>query len=502
MASPRPWPARSVAELRAAQEAGEVTAVGLTEAALAAARPDGIDGMLGAWLRTADDAALEAAAEVDRRRAAGEELGPLAGVPVGVKDQICTAGLETTAASRILEGFVPPYDATVVRRLRAADAIVLGKLNQDEFAMGSTTERSAFAETRNPWAPDRVPGGSSGGSAVAVASGTCPLSLGTDTGGSIRQPASFCGVVGVKPTYGRVSRWGVIAFASSLDQVGPLARTTADAAALLEVIAGHDPLDSTSIPAPVPGLVEQLDGGVEGLRVGVPDEYFTPGLAADVERQVREAIATLESLGCRLVPVTLPHTRYAVATYYLLATAEASSNLARFDGVRYGHRTAERVDDVAELYARSRAEGFGDEVKRRIVLGTFVLSHGHYDAYYLKAQKVRTLIQRDFAAAFERCDVVAAPTSPVTAWPLGTHLSDPLEMYLQDALTIPASLAGLPCLSVPCGFDGGHLPVGLQLIGPALEEGRILRAAHSYEQVTGFVGRRPPLRVAGGGGAR
>ncbi|MGM0574819.1 MAG: Asp-tRNA(Asn)/Glu-tRNA(Gln) amidotransferase subunit GatA [Myxococcota bacterium] len=477
-------PDATLGELRRALESGETTAVALAEATLERVRAT--DGPLNAWLRTCDEQALEQAARVDAKREAGEPLGPLAGVPVGVKDLLCTEGVETTAASRILEGFVPPYDATAVKRLRDADAVVVGKLNMDEFAMGSSNENSAFGATRNPWDTERIPGGSSGGSAAAVAAGQVPLTLGTDTGGSIRQPASLCGVVGVKPTYGRVSRWGVVAFASSLDQVGPLARDVEGAAALLEAVSGHDPLDSTSIPRDVPSYTDALTGDVEGLRVGVPKAFFGEGLDEGVSSAVRESLARLESLGCELVEVELPHARYAVATYYLVATAEASSNLARYDGVRYGHRTDEPAREVADLYADTRAEGFGPEVKRRILLGTYALSSGYYDAYYLKAQKVRTLIRRDFEEAFRRCDVIAGPASPVTALRLGERIDDPLQMYLMDVYTIPASLAGLPGLSVPCGFDGGGLPVGLQLVGSPLEEGRLLRAAHAYEQATDF----------------
>ncbi len=483
----------TVAELIAAQERGDAAAVSLTEAALAKARAD---ARLGAWLHLAEERALEAAAAVDAKRAAGEPLGALAGVPIAVKDQIVTRGVPTTAGSRILEGWIPPYDATVVERLRAADAVILGKANQDEFAMGSSNERSAFGVARNPWDPTRVPGGSSGGSAVAVAAGHCPLALGTDTGGSIRQPASFCGVVGLKPTYGRVSRFGAIAFASSLDQIGPIGRTVADVARLLGVLAGQDPRDSTSLPSPVPDYLSALTGDIAGLRVGVPEEYFVSGgIDGDVEAAVRAALAQLEAQGATLVPLSLPHTRYAVATYYILATAEASSNLARYDGIRYGHRTAEPVGDIADLYAISRAEGFGDEVKRRIILGTYVLSSGYYDAYYLKAQRVRTLLRRDFEAAFERCDVIATPTSPVTAFGLGERVDDPLRMYLMDIFTIPSSLAGNTSVSVPCGFDAGGLPVGLQLIGPPLAEARILRVAHAYERATDHHRRRPPVRA-------
>ncbi|TNF25254.1 MAG: Asp-tRNA(Asn)/Glu-tRNA(Gln) amidotransferase subunit GatA [Deltaproteobacteria bacterium] len=475
-------------ELLAALDAGEVTSVALTEAALARARAG---AELGAWLHLAEEQALTRAADVDRRRAAGEPVGALAGVPIGVKDQIVTRGIPTTAGSKMLAGWVPPYDATVVERLHAADAIVVGKLNQDEFAMGSSNERSAFGPVRNPWDPSRVPGGSSGGSAAAVAAGHVPLALGTDTGGSIRQPASFCGVVGLKPTYGRVSRYGAIAFASSLDQIGPFGRTVADVARLMGVLAGPDDHDSTALRSPVPDYLAGLGGDLAGLRVGVPEEYFVAGIDPEVEATVRAALAQLEAQGATLVPVSLPHTPYAVATYYILATAEASSNLARYDGVRFGHRTAERVSDVADLYAKSRAEGFGDEVKRRIILGTYALSSGYYDAYYLKAQKVRTLLRRDFEAAFAACDVLATPVSPVTAFRLGERVDDPLQMYLADIFTIPSSLAGNTSVSVPCGFDGAGLPVGLQLIGPPLEEGRVLRVAHAYEQATAWHRRHP-----------
>ena len=481
-------PYSPVTELRGALERGELSAVTLTERTLATiARTD---DAIGAWLRTADDLALTAAAEIDARRARGETLGPLAGIPVGIKDMICTQGVPTTAASKMLASFVPPYDATVITRLRAADAVPIGKLNQDEFAMGSSNENSAFGAVRNPWDHTRVPGGSSGGSAAAIAAGQVPLSLGTDTGGSIRQPASFCGVVGFKPTYGRVSRYGVVAFASSLDQVGPMAANVEDATALLQVLCGHDPLDSTSIPDPTPSLSPELDRAITGLRVGVPDEYFGQGLDPEVESTVRAGLAGLESQGAVLVPITLPHTSYAVATYYVIATAEASSNLSRYDGVRYTHRT-DRVEDLQSLYERSRAEGFGPEVKRRIILGTYALSSGYYDAYYLKAQRVRTLIIEDFKRAFQACDVIAAPVAPTTAFVLGERTSDPLQMYLQDILTIPASLAGLPCGSVPCGFDSKSLPVGMQIIAPALGEAALVRASAAVERHCGFSDHRP-----------
>ncbi|MDP6942696.1 MAG: Asp-tRNA(Asn)/Glu-tRNA(Gln) amidotransferase subunit GatA [Myxococcota bacterium] len=455
-------------------------------------RIDLIDDGMNAWLHVDAEGALAAADEIDSRRAAGHPVGPLAGLPVGVKDMICTRGLPTTAASKMLEGFVPPYDATVVTRLREADAIILGKLNMDEFAMGSSNEQSAFGPVRNPWDPSRVPGGSSGGSAAAVAAATCALALGTDTGGSIRQPASLCGVVGVKPTYGRVSRFGAIAFASSLDQVGPLARTVEDAALLLDVLAGHDPRDSTSIPQAAPATLDTLADPVQGLRVGVPSEYFAEGLEPDVADRIRAALSALKAQGCELVELSLPHTKYAVPAYYIVATAEASSNLARYDGVAFGHRTAES-GPLDAMIARSRAEGFGPEVTRRLLLGTYALSSGYYDAYYLKAQKVRTLVRQDFARAFERCDVIAGPTSPVSAVPLGARTADPLQMYLMDVYTIPANLAGLPCASVPCGFDAAGLPVGLQLIGRPMDEATMLRVAYAYEAAHTWCEASPDL---------
>jgi aspartyl-tRNA(Asn)/glutamyl-tRNA(Gln) amidotransferase subunit A len=483
-------PDATATELLRALADQRTTAVALTEAALARVRAT--DPAVGAWLRTDDEAALAAAAAVDRRRAAGQPLGPLAGLPVGIKDMICTRGLETTASSKILAGFVPPYDATVVTRLRAADAIILGKLAMDEFAMGSSSERSLAGPVHNPWDLTRVPGGSSGGSAAALATGTAPLTLGTDTGGSIRQPAAFCGVAGLKPTYGRVSRQGVIAYASSLDQVGPMARSVRDLALTLQVIAGHDPLDATSLTDPVPDYLAALETPRPGLRVGVPDEYFQAGLDPSVERAIRAALDTLRDAGATLVPVSLPHTRYAIAAYYLIATAEASSNLARYDGVRYGHRTSRPTPDIDSLYAQTRAEGFGPEVKRRILLGTFALSSGYYDAYYLRAQKVRTLIRRDFTEAFARCDVICGPTSPVGPWRLGERSDDPLAMYLADVYTVPANLAGLPCLSIPCGMDAAQMPVGLQLIGPPLGEPVLLATAQSYEHATAWHAQRPP----------
>jgi aspartyl-tRNA(Asn)/glutamyl-tRNA(Gln) amidotransferase subunit A len=453
-----------------------------------------LDPTLGAYLTVDADGALTQAEGIDARRRAGEPLGALAGVPIGLKDNLLTRGLRTTCGSRMLERFVPPCDATVVQRLRAAGAVVLGKLNLDEFAMGSSTENSAFQVTRNPWDLRRAPGGSSGGSAAAVAAGLCAGALGTDTGGSIRQPASFCGIVGLKPTYGRVSRFGVVAFASSLDQVGPMARDVRDTAILFEAIAGVDPQDSTSADVPRPALGDALrpNRDLAGLRIGLPTEYFPEsGLEPGVRAAVDAAVEVLRGLGAEIVPVSLPHTQYAISTYYLIATAEASSNLARFDGVRYGHRTA-APPDLQTLYARSRGEAFGLEVVRRIMLGTFALSAGYHDAYYGKAAQVRTLIRRDFESAFEQVDALVTPTSPTTAFPLGERTADPLQMYLADIFTIACNLAGLPGLSMPCGFDAAGLPVGLQLLGRSFDEAGLFRIAAAYEDATGSAARRPP----------
>jgi aspartyl-tRNA(Asn)/glutamyl-tRNA(Gln) amidotransferase subunit A len=429
------------------------------------------------------------AATWDRRYAAGEDLPPLAGVPVALKDNLCTRGAPTTCGSRILEGWRPPYDATVVARLRAAGAIVLGKTNMDEFAMGSSTEHSAFGPTRNPWELGRVPGGSSGGSAAAVAAGFVPLALGSDTGGSIRLPAGFCGVVGLKPTYGRVSRYGLVAFASSLDQVGPLARDVEDCALLLGAIAGHDPLDSTSARLPTPDWQAALRQDPRGLRVGVVAETFGAGVAPGVAAAVREALRALEGLGLAVEEVTLPTLDAALPAYYLLAPAEASANLARYDGMRFGLRAAGA--DLVDTYRQTRRQGFGPEVKRRIMLGTYALSAGYYDAYYLRAQKVRTLVARDFERAFARADVVAMPVAPTAAFAIGERASDPLQMYLADVFTVPVNLAGLPGLALPCGFDGG-LPVGLQLVGRPFDEATLLRVGYAYQQATGWHRRRPP----------
>lgn len=477
--------------LRDAVVSGAVSAVEVSQACLV--RIEKFDPALGAYLTVDGAGALAQAAAVDARRARGVPLGPLAGVPIGVKDNLLTRGLRTTCASRMLEDFVPPYDATVVERLRRADAVIPGKLNLDEFAMGSSTENSAFQRTRNPWDLRRSPGGSSGGSAAAVAAGLCAGALGTDTGGSIRQPASFCGIVGLKPTYGRVSRYGAIAFASSLDQIGPLGIDVRDTAALYEVLAGHDPADSTSADRAVPDLTESLvaRGGLAGVKVGLPAEYFPEeGLEPGVRAAVSAAVEVLRGLGAEVVAVSLPHTPHAIATYYLIATAEASSNLARFDGVRYGHRTP-APDDLFTLYTRSRGEGFGLEVARRIMLGTFALSAGYQDAYYGKAAQVRTLIRRDFEAAFETVDVLVTPTSPTTAFPLGSRIDDPLKMYLADIFTISCNLAGLPGLSLPCGLDDTGLPVGLQLLGRPFDEALLFRVAAAYEDETGGPARCP-----------
>ncbi len=431
------------------------------------------------YLRTTEELALDQAEKADALIREGRDL-PLLGIPMGIKDIYSTKGVETTCASRILQGYIPPYDATIMAKLNDAGYIHLGRLNMDEFAMGSSTENSAFQTTRNPWDLSRIPGGSSGGSAAAVAAGLCAASLGTDTGGSIRQPASLCGTVGLKPTYGRVSRFGLVAFASSLDQIGPITRNVTDCAVLLGVIAGYDPLDSTSIPEPVPDYTSFLGKDLKGLRIGVPREYFIEGMEPDVRNAVSGALRFFEGRGATVVDISLPHTDYAVATYYIVCTAEASSNLARYDGVKYGLRVPGK--DIIDMYKKSRLAGFGKEVKRRIILGTYVLSSGYYDAYYRKAGKVRTLIRRDFEEAFARCDLVMTPVSPTTAFKIGERTDDPLTMYLSDIFTIPVNLAGLPGLSVPCGFDGAGLPVGLQIIGPPLQEGLMLQAAFALEQ--------------------
>ena len=472
----------------------EVSAVDLTRTVLE--RIATTDPHIASFITVTPETALAQAEAADVRRARGEN-GPLLGVPLGIKDMILTEGIRTTAASKILGNFVAPYDATVSRKLREAGAVCVGKLNCDEFAMGSSTENSAFQVTRNPWDTDRVPGGSSGGSASAVAARQCLGTLGTDTGGSIRQPAACCGVVGIKPTYGRVSRYGVIAYASSLDQVGPLAQTVTGCAHLLGTIAGHDPHDSTSVKRPVPNYAAALGRGIDGLRIGIPREYFVEGMQPEVERAVRGAVRVLEQQGARVSEVSLPHTANAIPAYYLIATAEASSNLARYDGIKYGLR-AEDADGLLAMYQRTRAAGFGAEVKRRIMLGTYALSAGYYDAYYVKALKVRTLIRRDFEAVFAAHDVLVTPTAPTTAFRIGEKTTDPLQMYLSDIFTISVNLAGLPAVSLPCGFDAAALPIGLQIIGRPFEEDTVLAAAHAYEQATEWHRMTPGGPRAGG----
>ncbi len=471
---------------------GQATSVELTEAVLK--QIEKVEGLVKAYITITPELALKQASLADekilRYRKAGESFSPLLGIPIAIKDIICTEGIRTTCASRILENFVPPYDATVVKKLKDAGAVIIGKTNLDEFAMGSSTENSAFFPTRNPWDLRRVPGGSSGGSAAAVAAGECLGSLGTDTGGSVRQPAAFCGVTGLKPSYGRVSRYGLVAFASSLDQIGPITKDVTDAALLLSAIAGHDPKDSTSVDYPVPDYLKALVPEVKGVKIGVPKEYFIEGMEEGVEKAVREAIDCLEELGAEVLEISLPHTKYALPTYYLIAPAEASANLARYDGVKYGLYIP--GSELWEEYRLTRGNGFGPEVKRRIMLGTYALSAGYYDAYYLKAQKVRTLIKKDFDEAFEKVDVIVAPTSPTVAFKLGEKVEDPLKMYLSDVFTIPVNLAGICAISIPCGFSEG-LPVGLQIMGPAFGEEKILQVAYAYEQATQWHLKRPPL---------
>ena len=468
----------------------DIRAQDLIHAALA--RIAATDPALRTYLTVCADDASAQAVIANQQLQTPATAPPLCGIPIAIKDVILTKGVRSTAGSKILADFVPPYDATVIQRLKHAGAIIIGKVNCDEFAMGSSNENSAFFPTRNPWDLTRVPGGSSGGSATAVAADQTLASLGTDTGGSIRLPAAFCGVTGMKPTYGRVSRYGVVAYASSLDQVGPVTKDVRDCALLLQTIAGHDPKDSTAVDLPVPNYQATLTQGVQGLRIGIPKEYFVEGMQPEVESAVRTSIDELTALGAQPVLISLPHTPYAVATYYIIATAEASSNLARYDGVRYGYRTPQS-DGLAAMYAQTRAEGFGIEVKRRILLGTYVLSAGYYDAYYLKAQKVRTLIRQDFLQALQACDVIATPVAPTTAFALGDKTTDPLTMYLSDIFTIAVNLAGLPGIAIPCGFDHQGLPISLQLIGKPFDEATLLRAAYSYEQHTTWHTRKPPL---------
>lgn len=446
---------------------------------------------LNTFITITEEEALKKAKEVDEKRSKGQNLSPLAGIPIGLKDIFLTKGTKTTCCSHILSNFIPPYDSTVVKKLKENDVVLIGKLNMDEFAMGSSNENSFYGPVKNPWDLERIPGGSSGGSAAALASGQCIGSFGTDTGGSIRQPASMCGVVGMKPTYGRVSRYGIIAFASSLDQVGPFGKTVSDVAYLLKAVAGHDSMDSTSVNIAVADYLEFLKKDAKGLKIGMAKEYFVKGMDPDVEKAVHAAIEHLKTLGAQVKEISLPHTEYAVPTYYLIATAEASSNLARYDGVKYGYRA--KASTLETMYRKTRGEGFGREVKRRIMLGTFVLSSGYYDAYYKKASQVRTLIKKDFEEAFKTCDLIVTPTSPTTAFKLGEKLEDPLQMYLSDIFTISTNLAGLPGLVLPCGFDRKNLPIGLQILGPHFQEAKIFHLAHAYEQSTEWHTKRPKL---------
>ena len=454
-------------------------------------RIDAVDSQVQAYVHLTRDIARQQAEAADKKLAAGEDA-PLLGVPIALKDLICMKDTRTTCASHILENFVSPYDATVVKKLKAAGAVLIGKTNMDEFAMGSSNENSFFHATKNPWDLNRVPGGSSGGSGAAVSANECMAALGSDTGGSIRQPAAFCGITGLKPTYGRVSRFGLVAFASSFDQIGPMTKTAEDAAVMMNVIGGHDPMDSTSANVELPDFTSELSNIVRGLKIGIPKEYFAKGLDADVEKAVQEAIKTLESMGMQTVEVSLPHTEYAVATYYILTCAEASANLSRYDGVKYGYRS-EHADNLMDMYTNTREEGFGEEVKRRILLGTFVLSSGYYDAYYLKGQKARTLIKQDFDEAYKKCDLMVSPIAPVPAFKLGEKLDDPLQMYLSDIFTLSANLAGIPAMSIPCGQSKDNLPIGLQLMGKHFDEATLLNVAHQYQQTTDHHLKHPTL---------
>ena len=477
--SAAPW---TIAGIHAALQAKKISAREIASGFYA--EIDRRNPELNAYLTLSHERAYSQADRVDAAIARGDKLPPLAGVPIAVKDVISTSGIRTTCGSKILESYIPPYDATAVTRLENAGAVILGKTNCDEFAMGSSNENSAYGPVRNPLALDRVPGGSSGGSAAAVAAGLAVVALGTDTGGSIRQPAACCGIPGLMPTYGRVSRYGLIAFASSLDRIGPFAANIADTAAVMTVIAGHDENDSTSAAASVPHYDVQIEDPIQGLRIGVPEEYFGEGIDSEVKEKVLAAIALMEKLGCRRIPLKMPHTEYAIATYYIIATAEASSNLARYDGVRFGLRVPGAT--LLEMYRKTRERGFGSEVKRRIMLGTYVLSSGYYDAYYLRAQKVRSLLARDFSDAFQKVDAILAPTSPTPAFKLGEKTSDPLQMYLADIYTVTGSLAGIPGISIPCGKTKAQLPVGLQILGPHFSESRILQLARAFEKAGGF----------------
>ncbi len=467
----------------------EITSTELTKDVLA--RIDEVEGDVKAYLTITREEALKQAEAVDAKIAAGEEISFLEGIPGAIKDNICTNGVRTTCASKILEHFVPPYDATVVTKLNSENTVVLGKTNLDEFAMGGSTENSAYYPTHNPWNTECVPGGSSGGSAAAVAAGTAIWALGSDTGGSIRQPASFCGVVGMKPTYGRVSRYGLVAYASSLDQIGPITRDVTDCANMLNIIAGHDDMDSTSSASDVEDYTKALVEDVKGLKIGLPKEYFVKGMDPDVEKAIRAAIEKYREMGAEIVDISLPHTDYAISTYYLIAPAEAATNLQRYDGVSYGERV--NGADVVELMTNTRTEKFGEEVKRRIMIGNYALSAGYYDAYYLKALKVRTLVQQDYMEAFKKVDVIMAPTAPTPAYKIGEMISNPLQMYLQDVCTVPLNLAGLPGISIPCGYSSNKLPIGLQIIGKPLDEATLIRAAYTYEQSQNFHKEMAPL---------
>ena len=483
-------PFLSIGEASRLVKKGEISPVELTESVLD--RITKFDGDLNTYITVMGEKAMDAARTAEKVIASGSYRGPLHGIPIGLKDIFVMKGVPATCGSKMLENFFPPYDAAVTKKIVDAGAVVMGKNNMDEFAMGSSTETSYFGPTKNPWDTGRVPGGSSGGSAAATAASLCLGSIGTDTGGSIRQPASFCGVVGMKPTYGRVSRFGMIAFASSLDQAGPITKTVEDAAIILNAISGHDPMDSTCVNSPVPDYTLSLKDDIKGMKVGVPSEYFVQGMDAEVENAARKAIALVKDLGGEIVEISLPHTEYAVVTYYIIAPSEASSNLARYDGVKYGYRTA-NADTLRDMYFKTRAEGFGSEVKRRIMLGTYALSAGYYDAYYLKAQRVRTLIKKDFDDAFKKVDVIMAPTAPEVAFRFGEKTGDPIKMYLSDVLTIPCNIAGLPGISVPCGFSSDGLPIGIQVLGKPFDEGSVLHVAHAYEQNAGLRGRRPGI---------
>ncbi|MEK6634944.1 MAG: Asp-tRNA(Asn)/Glu-tRNA(Gln) amidotransferase subunit GatA [Planctomycetota bacterium] len=454
-----------------------------------------VEPSIQSYISTCEEEALKEAAEIDRKIINGKKVGLLAGVPIAIKDNICTKHIHTTCASKILKNFIPPYDAYVVKRLKEEDAIIIGKTNLDEFAMGSSTENSGYKITRNPWDTERVPGGSSGGSAAAVSANLAYMSLGSDTGGSVRQPAALCGIVGLKPTYGRVSRYGLVAFGSSLDQIGTLTKDVRDAAILLQVIAGRDSNDSTSVQIPVPDYINGIDASIQGVKIGIPKEYFTNGINKDVLDSVKNALKVYERLGAKIVDISLPHTEYAVAVYYIVANAEASSNLARYDGVKYGYRTND-VRGIIDMYSRTRSEGFGNEVKRRIMLGNYALSSGYYDAYYLKASKVRNLIKNDFDAAFEKIDCIVCPTSPVPAFKIGERANNPLEMYLSDICTIPANLAGIPGISIPCGFSKEGLPIGMQILTRHFEEKKMLQIAYAFERETDFHRKKPKLEVS------